>query len=61
VANGMPRGSVLLCSTTNATQQKILAQVSAHLKRKGHRVRTLCGADRCAHVALAATHERQEP
>jgi hypothetical protein len=41
VANGMPTGSVLLCSTTNPRQQKILEQVSAHLTRKGHRVQTL--------------------
>ena len=42
VANGLPAGSVLLCSTrTNPRQQQVLAQVSAHLKRKGHRVRTL--------------------
>jgi hypothetical protein len=41
VANGLPQGSVLLCSTTNAKQKQILAQVSAHLKNKRHRVRTL--------------------
>jgi hypothetical protein len=41
VANGLPKGSVLQCSTTSARQKKILEQVSAHLKRKGHRVRTL--------------------
>jgi hypothetical protein len=41
VANGLPHGSVLLCSTTNPRQQQILAQVSAHLQRKGHRVQTL--------------------
>jgi hypothetical protein len=41
VANGLPQGSVLVCSTTNPRQQKILEHVSAHLKRKGHRVRTL--------------------
>jgi hypothetical protein len=41
VANGLPKGSVLLCPTTNPRQQKILEQVSTHLKSKGHRVRTL--------------------
>jgi hypothetical protein len=41
VANGMPHGSVLLCSTTSAKQKKILKQVSTHLQRKGHRVQTL--------------------
>ena len=41
VANGLPTGSVLVYSTTNPKHKKILAQVSAHLKRKGHRVRTL--------------------
>ena len=42
VANGLPHGSVLLCSTrTNRRQQQILAQVATHLKRKGHRVQTV--------------------
>jgi hypothetical protein len=41
VANGMPKGSVLLCPTTNPRQQKIFEQVSAHMKNKGHHVRTL--------------------
>jgi hypothetical protein len=41
VANGLPTGSVLLCSTTSARQKKVLEQVSAHLTRKGHRVQTL--------------------
>jgi hypothetical protein len=41
VANGMPHGSVLLCSTTSARQQKILERVSTHLKSKGCRVTTL--------------------
>ena len=47
VANGMPNGSVLLCSTTNPKHKKILEQVSVHLKRKGHRVMTL-SAERIA-------------
>jgi hypothetical protein len=46
VANGLPHGSVLVCSTTNPRQQKILEQVSTHLKSKGHRVTTLSGAVR---------------
>jgi hypothetical protein len=41
VTNGLPNGSVMLCPTTNPRQQKILEQLSAHLKRKGHRVRML--------------------
>ena len=42
VANGLPTGSVLLCSTrTNPRQRRILAQVSTHLRRKGRRVMTL--------------------
>jgi hypothetical protein len=41
VANGMPKGSVLLCSTSNRRQQQILERVSTHLKRKGHRVQTV--------------------
>jgi hypothetical protein len=42
VANAMPHGSVLLCSTsTNRRQRRIVEQVSTHLKRKGRRVRTL--------------------
>jgi hypothetical protein len=41
VANGLPQGSVLVCSTTNPRQQKILEHVSAHLKRKGHRMQTV--------------------
>jgi hypothetical protein len=41
VANGMPTGSVLLCPTTNPRQQKILKQVSTHMKNKGRHVRTL--------------------
>ena len=42
VANGMPKGSVLLCSTsTNRRQRRILAQVSTYMKHKGHRVQTL--------------------
>jgi hypothetical protein len=39
VVNGLPNGSVLLCSTTSARQKKILERVSTYLKRKGHRVR----------------------
>ena len=45
VANGMPKGSVLLCSTNSRRQQRILAQVSAHMKHKGHRVQTLAAED----------------
>jgi hypothetical protein len=41
VANGMPMGGVLLCSTTDPRQKRILEQVSAHLTRKGRRVQTL--------------------
>ena len=41
VANTMPSGSVLLCSTMNTRQQKILERVSTHMKNKGHLVRTL--------------------
>src|SRR5919199_827127 len=42
VANELPTGSVLLCSTrTNPRQRRILAQVSTHLQRKGRRVLTL--------------------
>jgi hypothetical protein len=41
VANGMPHGSVLLCSTSSRRQQKILEQVSTHLQSKGRRVMTL--------------------
>ena len=42
VANGLPTGSVLLCSTrTNPRQKKILERVSTHLKRKGRLVRTV--------------------
>jgi hypothetical protein len=42
VANGLPKGGVLLCSTsTNRRQQRILAQVSTHMKHKGHRVQTV--------------------
>jgi hypothetical protein len=41
VANGLPTGGVLLCSTTNPKHKKILEQVSAHLTRKGRRVRKL--------------------
>jgi hypothetical protein len=41
VANGMPNGGVLLCSTTNPRHKKILEQVSTHLRRKGHRVQTV--------------------
>jgi hypothetical protein len=44
VANGMPKGSVLLCSSSNRRQQQILARVSTHLKSKGHRVQTLPSA-----------------
>jgi hypothetical protein len=45
VANGMPKGSVLLCSTTNRRQRRILQQVSTHRQAKGHRVRTLPAED----------------
>jgi hypothetical protein len=46
VANGLPKGSVLLCSTsTNRRQRRILEQVSTHMKHKGHRVRTLAAED----------------
>jgi hypothetical protein len=41
VASGLPHGTVLMCSTTNPRQKKILEQVSAHLKRKGHRMQTV--------------------
>jgi hypothetical protein len=41
VANGLPTGGVLLCSTTNPKHKKILEQVAAHLTRKGRRVRKL--------------------
>jgi hypothetical protein len=41
VANGLPHGSVLPCSTTSARQKKILERVSTHLKSKGRRVTTL--------------------
>ena len=42
VANGMPKGSVLLCSTrTNQRQRRILEQVSTHMKNKGRQVRTV--------------------
>jgi hypothetical protein len=41
VANGMPRGGVLLCSTSSRRQQQILELVSTHLKSKGHRVQIL--------------------
>jgi hypothetical protein len=41
VANGLPKGGVLLCSTGNRRQQRILAQVSTHMKHKGHNVRTV--------------------
>jgi hypothetical protein len=41
VANGLPHGSVLLCSTTSTRQQQVLERVSDHLKRKGHQVQTL--------------------
>jgi hypothetical protein len=37
----MPQGSVLLCSTTSARQQKILERVSHHMRGKGRRVRTM--------------------
>jgi hypothetical protein len=37
----MPKGSVLLCSTTSARQQQILERVSTHMKGKGRRVRTV--------------------
>jgi hypothetical protein len=46
VANQLPQGSVLLCSTsTNRRQRRILEQVSTHMKNKGHRVRTLPAED----------------
>ena len=41
VANGLPPGSVLLCSTSSRRQQQVLEKVSIHLKRKGRRVQTL--------------------
>ena len=41
VANDLPAGSVLLCSTTSQRQQQVLERVSKHLQRKGHQVRTL--------------------
>jgi hypothetical protein len=41
VANGMPTGGVLLCSTTNPRHKQILARVATHLRRKGHRVQTV--------------------
>jgi hypothetical protein len=41
VANGMPKGSVRLCSTTDPRQKRILKQVSAHLQRKGHQAQTV--------------------
>jgi hypothetical protein len=41
MANGLPKGNVLLCHTRSPRQKKILEQMSAHLKRKGHRVWTL--------------------
>jgi hypothetical protein len=47
VANGMPVGSVLLCSTSSRRQRKILEQVSVHMRAKGHRVLTL-SAERIA-------------
>jgi hypothetical protein len=50
VANGLPSGSVLLCSTGSRRQQTIPEQVSAHLKSKGHRVMTL-SAERIAEDA----------
>jgi hypothetical protein len=53
VANGLPHGSVLLCSTTNPRHKKILEQVSTHLKRKGHRVQTLP-----AERVVGAAHSR---
>jgi hypothetical protein len=40
VANGMPKGSVLLCSTNSRRPRRILEQVSTHMKNKGHRVQT---------------------
>jgi hypothetical protein len=46
VANGMPAGSVLLCSTrTNQRQRQIIEQVSTHMQHKGHQVRTLPAED----------------
>ena len=48
VANGLPHGSVLLCSTrTNHRQCKIQERVSAHIRATGHRVMTL-SAERIA-------------
>src|SRR5436309_4435779 len=42
VANQLPKGSVLLCSTsTNARQRRIMQRVAEHMKRKGRRVRTM--------------------
>jgi hypothetical protein len=45
VANGLPKGSVLLCSTGNRRQRRILEQVSTHMKHKGHKVQTLAAED----------------
>jgi hypothetical protein len=44
VANGMPAGGVLLCTTRSRRQQQILARVSTHLKSKGRRVATVPAA-----------------
>jgi hypothetical protein len=42
LANRLPKGSVLLCSTrTNRRQQRIIEYVASHLKALGQRVLTI--------------------